>query len=102
MAEEGRRSKGIEVFSWFHSVSIERVLRGRTPDTHAVERAVDEDERDGEESGREDVRQVGTLSGRHLHGEFDGEQAEERGELDNGVERDGRSVLERIADRIAD
>ncbi len=35
-------------------------------------------------------------------GEFDGEQAEEGGEFDDGVEGDGAGVLEGVADGVAD
>src|SRR5258708_12488337 len=94
-----------EIGGWWDRGRLipEQVLqRGRTPDENAVERAIDEDERDGKEGGRKDVRQVGALGGRHLHGELDGEQAEEGGKFDHGIERNGRSVLERIADRVAD
>jgi predicted transposase YdaD len=38
----------------------------------------------------------------HLHRELDGEQAEERGELDDRVHGDRRRVLEGIADGVAD
>jgi hypothetical protein len=63
------------------------LLRRRTPDAHAVERAVDEDEGDGEESGREDMGQAGALCDRHLDGELDSEQAKECRELDDRIER---------------
>src|SRR5580704_17278651 len=63
-------------------------LRGGAADAHRVEGAVDERKGDGEESRREKVSEVCTLRGRHLDGELDGEQAEERGELDHRIERD--------------
>src|SRR5580704_1411971 len=70
-------------------------------DAHAVEAAVDEDERNGEEDCRQDVGQSFALRCRQLNGEFDGQKAEQRRELDDWVERDGAGVLKRIADRVA-
>jgi len=57
-------------------------------DAHAVEGAIDEEEGDGEEDRGEDVRQVGALRSGELHGELDGQQAEEGRELDDRVEGD--------------
>ena len=76
-------------------------LRGGAADAHAVERAVDEDEGHHEECRRQDVRQVVALAGGKLHGQLDGQQAEERRELDHRIERDGGRVLEGIADGVA-
>src|SRR5262249_45628861 len=74
---------------------------GARLDPHPVEGAVDEDERETEEDGREDRRRrrVGAL---HLLRELDGEEAEERRELDDRVERDARRVLEGVTDGVAD
>ena len=77
-------------------------LLGGGADAHAVEAAVDEDEGDDEEDGGQDVRQAFALGCGQLHGEFDGEEAEERRELDDRVEGDGGGVLEGIADGVAD
>src|SRR5690606_10384540 len=66
---------------------------GHGADAHAVERTPHEDQRDGAEDHREG-------SGRRaleLDRELDGEQAEERRELDDGVHGDARGVLEGIA-----
>src|SRR5437667_8284493 len=72
------------------------------PDAHAVEGTVDEKKGDQEKSRREDVGQCcAVLCRGQLHGELDGEQAEERRELDDWIECDGRGVLERIADGVA-
>jgi hypothetical protein len=71
-------------------------------DAHPVERPVNEDKGHDEESTRERARKRAAGGGRQSHSEFHGGQAEERCELDDGIESDGRSVLERIADRIAD
>src|SRR5437660_12757379 len=71
------------------------------PDAHPVEGTVDEEERDDEEGRRENVGQsCAVLRGRQLHRKLDGEQTEERRELDDRVERDRRRVLERIADGV--
>src|SRR5438874_11026233 len=68
------------------------------PDAHAVEGTVDEKKGDQEKSRREDVGQCcAVLCRGQLHGELDGEQAEERRELDDWIECDGRGVLERLA-----
>src|SRR5258706_4266438 len=60
-------------------------------DAHSVERAVDEEHRDREAHAGDDPghlrRRVGLA---HLLGELDGEEPEERRELDDRVERDGR------------
>src|SRR4029077_12264408 len=78
-------------------------LGGGAADAHAVERAVDEDRGDDEEGSGQDVGQaVAMLAGGELHGELDGKKAEERGELDDGVESDGGGVLEGIAYGVAD
>src|SRR3954469_3118000 len=72
-------------------------------DAHAVERSQHEDDRDQEEDRRQDDADFNLHVGlAHLQRQFDGEQAEERGELDDRVERDGGRVLERIADGVAD
>ena len=64
---------------------------------------VDEGERDNEESCRENVRQGrAVLAVDQAHGELDGEQAKQRGELDHRIQRDRRSIFERIAHRVAD
>src|SRR5207247_1753805 len=59
------------------------------PDAHAVEGTVDEKKGDQEKSRREDVGQCcAVLCRGQLHGELDGEQAEERRELADGMEFD--------------
>jgi len=40
--------------------------------------------------------------GGHVDRDLDGEEAEESGELDDGIERDGGGVFEGIADGVAD
>src|SRR5713101_8113784 len=77
-------------------------LCGGAADAHAVERTVDEGEGNGEEGSGEDVCQRAALRGGQSHGEFDGEQAEERCELDDRVQRNGRRIFKRIADGVAD
>jgi len=57
----------------------------RAADTHCVEGTVDEEEGDDEERPRENVRQAAALGGRQLHGELDGQQAEERREFNDGM-----------------
>src|ERR1051325_1781153 len=69
---------------------------GRLADAHPVERPVDEEHRDDEEHRGEDAGQAALSVLRHLHRELHGEEAEERRELDDGVERARRGVLERI------
>src|SRR5713226_5125791 len=66
-------------------------------DAHAVEAAPDEHDGNGEE----DRRQHQPRPGLHLGGQFDGQEAEEGGELDDGVHRHRRSVLEGVAYGIA-
>ena len=70
-------------------------------DAHAVERAVDEDERDHEEDRCQQMQSMPPVSARQLDGQLDGQQAEQRGELDDRVQRDRGGVLERVAHRIA-
>src|ERR1700741_5232055 len=78
-------------------------LRRRALDAHAVERTVDEEEGDDEEGRRQNMRQSCTLlSGSQLHGKLNSQKAEQSRELDDWVERDGRRVLERIADGVSD
>jgi len=55
-------------------------------DAHAVEGAIDEDEGDDEEERADASFQVLIF---HGHGDFHREQAEQRGEFDHGVQRDG-------------
>src|SRR5712692_3805653 len=78
------------------------LLRHGALDAHAVERAVDEGEGNGEEGRGEDVCQSAALRGGQSHGEFDGEKAEERCEFNDRIEGDGRRVFKRIADGVAD
>jgi len=54
----------------------------RYRDPHAVETPVDEEEGDQEDRAPEEQLRAGW----HLHRDLDGEQAEERRELDDGVE----------------
>src|SRR5260370_30078395 len=78
------------------------VLGSGAFDAHPVERTVDEEERNDEEGGGENVRQAAALRGSQLHGKLDGEQAEESRELDDRIQRNGRCVFEWIANRVAD
>src|SRR5260370_11865898 len=71
-------------------------------DAHAVEATVYEDDRCQEEDGGQDGGEGVALFGRDTDGELDGEEAEQRGEFDDGVEGDGAGVLEGITDRVAD
>src|SRR5438034_3009767 len=69
------------------------------PDAHAVEGTVDEKKGDQEKSRREDVGQCcAVLCRGQLHGELDGEQAEERRELDDWIECDGRRSEEHTSE----
>src|SRR5262245_44102158 len=63
--------------------------RRRTLDAHGVERPPDEDERNREERSRQDVAQAGPLLAGQRHRQLDGEQAEQRRELDDRIERHG-------------
>ena len=75
--------------------------RHRSSISHAVERAVDEEQRRQEERHRQDPRQrAGTALG-EVHAELHRQQTEQGGELDDRVHRDRRRVLERIADGVA-
>src|SRR5262245_59539629 len=56
-------------------------------DAHAVERAVDEHDRHGEEEAGKRVAYACAGVAREAHGQLDGQEAEERRELDDGVER---------------
>src|SRR5881628_2562800 len=71
-------------------------------DAHAVERAADEEDSDQEEGNGEDDLPGVEGVGFHLQRQLHREQAEEPGELDDGVEGDGGSVLEGVADGVAD
>ena len=53
---------------------------------HPVERPVDEDIGDGEEHHRQDVRQERTARIRQLDRKLDCQQAEKRGEFDDGIQ----------------
>jgi hypothetical protein len=48
------------------------LLGGGAADAHAVERTIDEDERDYEKCGRQDVRQCAALARGELDGQLDG------------------------------
>ncbi len=87
-----------ERLSWW---CVTLLFRLGASDAHAVKGAVDENERDDEKSGGKEVRKAATGVGSEFHGELHGEEAEERGELDDRVERDGGRVLERIANGVA-
>src|SRR5260370_17766892 len=79
------------------------LVRRALGDAYPVERTMDEKEGNREKGCRQNVSQGGgLLAGGKVHGKLDGQQAEERGELDDRVERDGRRILKRIADRVAD
>ena len=69
---------------------------------HSVERAVDEEHGNEEEHQGEHHAEPMPLLRRQRHGKFDGQQSEQRRELDDRVQGDRRGVLERIADRVAD
>src|ERR1019366_4267128 len=75
-----------------------RLLR---PDPHPIERTPDENDRKSKENGRQEVAHERTLVGRQLDGELDGQEPEERRELDDRVQGHRRGVLEGIADGIA-
>src|SRR5579859_5654273 len=66
---------------------------------HAIKRAIDKGQRDDKEENTNSRLQ--TLIG-HRHRDFRGEQAEERGEFDDGIHRHRAGVLERIAHGVAD
>src|SRR5260370_7025850 len=78
------------------------VLGSGAFDAHPVERTVDEEERNDEEGGGENVRQAAALRGSQLHGKLDAEQAEESRELDDRIQRIRRRVFEWIANLVAD
>src|ERR1035437_2926472 len=73
-------------------------------DAHAVEATVDEYHRDREEDLGEARRQRVVLAvlPRKLDGERNGQQSEQRGELDDRVQGHAAGVLEGIANRVAD
>src|SRR5207248_885364 len=71
-------------------------------DAHAVERAIDEGNGDAEEHDGQADSQLPVVALVELDGQLGGEQAEEGGELDDGIERDGAGVLEGVADGVAD
>src|SRR5207302_10360980 len=71
-------------------------------DPHAVERAPDEHGREQEEHQAEHPAEPRTAGGGQAHRQLDGEEAEEGGELDDGVHGHRRGVLERIAHGVAD
>src|SRR5690348_2545069 len=66
-------------------------------DAHRVERPPHEHHRDQEEDGRDRAGQRAAPLRGERHRELHGEQAEEGGELDDGVHGHGRGVLEGIA-----
>src|ERR1043165_2480219 len=71
-------------------------------DAHAVDRAPDEEERDQEKDARQNVRQGGiAIARRQAHCQLNGQETEERRELDDWIEGDRRRVLERIAHGVA-
>src|SRR5260370_3603191 len=71
-------------------------------DAHAVETTVYEDYRYSEEDHGEARRQGRTLLGGEIDGHGNGQQSEQRGELDDRVEGHTAGVLEGIANRVAD
>src|SRR5260370_32088232 len=71
-------------------------------DAHAVETTVYEDYRYSEEDHGEARRQGRTLLGGEIDGHGNGQQFEQRGELDDRVEGHTAGVLEGIANRVAD
>src|SRR6266576_3331168 len=82
------------------SPSAQRFRRRRF-DPHGVERAPDEHQGNHQERGREHEAQRRAPLGGQRDGELDGEESEQRRELDDGIHGDRRRVLERIADGIA-
>src|SRR5205807_6973488 len=66
-------------------------------DPHSVERAPDEEERDEEESTGQIMRQgrVAVVTFGETHSQLNSQKTEQRRELDDRVERDGRRILER-------
>ena len=77
---------------------LARRCDSRQHERHAVEAPVDEEQGDGEEGDG----QQGLPEGRDLQRQLDGEQAEQRGELDDRVHRHRTGVLERVAHGVAD
>src|ERR1017187_2476077 len=84
----------------FCGASLALLLAGF--DAHAVEAAVHEAGGDHEENGGQRGGEGRALLGGQVHGQRYGQQAEQGGELDDGVESHGAGVLEGIANRIAD
>src|SRR5205085_7863871 len=73
-------------------------------DPHSVERAPDEEERDEEESTGQIMRQgrVAVVTFGETHSQLNSQKTEQRRELDDRVERDGRCIFEGITNRVAD
>src|SRR5512146_3050398 len=87
--------------SWLMSLASDRDA-GAALDSHTVERAVHEEQCDHEEHPREHVAQHRTALLGERHCQLDGEQSEERRELDDRIERDRRRILERVTNGVAD
>src|ERR1700728_3584767 len=71
-------------------------------DSHTVERTVDEEEGNEEEHQRQHIGDGCTLISGQCDRQLDCQQTEEGGELDDRVQSNRRSVLEGVADGVAD
>src|SRR5215470_13152428 len=93
--------------AWLNKTSVRRHSRFASggllgADPHSVERAVNKNKGYDEERQRQDVSECRALFTSERNGQLDGEQSEQSGELDHRVHGDRGSVLEGIADCIAD
>ena len=68
------------------SATQESPLVGGPADSHAVKRTIDENERHGKKHSRERVAYGRAGIGCQAHRQLDGQQTEERGELDDRVQ----------------
>src|SRR6266498_3737753 len=71
------------------------------PDAHAMKRAPNEKDGNQKEDGCQYQSKRPALLFRQAYRQFHGQQAEERRELDHRIHCHRRSVLKRIADRVA-
>src|SRR5438132_4855429 len=74
----------------------------RSHNSHAVERAVNEEERNQKECQCQSVAQSGTGFQPQLHGKLNRKQSEQSCEFDHRIHRHRGRILEGIAHRIAD
>src|SRR5438132_4192615 len=74
----------------------------RSHNSHAVERAVNEEERNQKECQCQSVAQSGTGFQPQLHGKLNRKQSEQGCEFDHRIHRHRGRILEGIAHRIAD